>query len=121
MLGILRGGRAHPGRHGTALQHFFHTPLAAYIPWVAAFTALSVPVAMLPVTAMVDRRSGLVALLVAGFGGLQAAALVFAASWTRDLTVLLAAALVGLSRDKLHAFYVGTTMTAAQFAVYAGP
>jgi O-antigen/teichoic acid export membrane protein len=94
---------------------------------------------------------------------LQSAALVVAAWWSRDLSVLLAAAcgvmvvevgalvaylvwrarsgdtprtgllreqlayalpfaaaaFVGLSRDKLHAFYVGTTMTAAQFAVYA--
>ena len=149
---------------GSALQRFFHAPLAAYIPWVAAFTALSVPASLLPVAAMVDRRSWLVALLLSGFGCVQAVALILAAWWTRDLAVLLAAAcgvmaleagalvvylvwrarsdvappragllraqlayalpfaaaaLVGLTRDRLHAFYVGSSMTAAQFAVYA--
>ena len=161
-LGI--GGAVALSLAGSTLQRFFHAPIAGYIPWLAAFVALSVPVSMLPVAAMVDRRSRLVALVLAGFGCLSAAALMLAAWWARDLSVLLvaacgvmavqagalvaylawrarsrtarpgpallreqlayavpfaAAALVGLLRDRLHAFYIGSTMTAAQFAVYA--
>jgi O-antigen/teichoic acid export membrane protein len=149
---------------GAALQRFFHAPLATYIPWVAVLVALSVPASLLPVAPMVDRRSRLVALLLAGFGCVQAIALILGALWGRDLSLLLAAAcvgmalqaaalvaylvwrgragaapavpgalreqlayalpfaaaaLLGLFRDRLHAFYVGATMTAAQFAVYA--
>jgi O-antigen/teichoic acid export membrane protein len=161
-LGI--GGAVALSLAGSSLQRFFHAPIAGYIPWLAVFVALSVPVSMLPVAAMVDRRSRLVALVLAGFGCLSAAALMVAAWWGRDLYVLLvvacgvmavqavalvayltwrarsrtarpgpallreqlayavpfaAAALVGLLRDRIHAFYIGSTMTAAQFAVYA--
>ncbi|HUL48585.1 MAG TPA: hypothetical protein VLT79_01080 [Gemmatimonadales bacterium] len=146
------------------LQHFFHAPLARYVPWLAAFVALAVPAALLPVAAIVDRRSRLAALIVTGSGLLYAAALMLAAWLTADLGAVMtaacgvmllevvalvaylvwrasssrgapvvplvraqlayalpfaAAALVGLLRDRLHAFYVGSTMTAGQFAVYA--
>ena len=149
---------------GGALQRFFHAPLAVYVPWLAALVALSVPVSLLPVATMVDRRARLVALVLTGFGCLNAAAVMVAAWLSRDLAALLAAVcgvlalqlaalvaylmwragslprahtpgllreqlayalpfaaavLVGLLRDRLHAFYVGATMTAAQFAVYA--
>lgn len=89
-LGV--GGAVALSLAGSTLQRFFHAPLAGYIPWLAAFVALSVPVSMLPVAAMVDRRSRLVALVLAGFGCLSAAALMLAGWWARDLSVLLVAA-----------------------------
>ncbi len=146
------------------LQRFFHAPLALYIPWLAVFVALSIPAALLPVAAIVERRSRLAALVVTGFGVLYAAVLMVAAWFTKDLGIVVmaacgvllletaalvvyllwrfgasrsvsargllreqlayalpfaAAALVGLLRDRVHAFYVGATMSAGQFAVYA--
>jgi len=149
---------------GPLLQGLFHAPLAIYLPWVAFLVALSLPVSLLYVAPVVDRRSRLAALVLAGFEILRSAALVVIVMVTRSLVALLvtgcvvmalqcaalvtylvwrrrtqapqkdagllraqlryalpfaAAAFVGLCRDKLHAYYVGGTVTPAEFAVYA--
>jgi O-antigen/teichoic acid export membrane protein len=165
LLGVLGlAGGAGVLAAGPLLQHFFHAPLAGYLPWVALLVVLSLPASLLSVAPMVDRRSRLAALLLTGFDILRCGVLVLIALATRDLVSLLvatcavmvlqcsalvayllwrrrtqllhldpallraqlryalpfaAAAFVGLCRDKLHAYYVGGTVTSAEFAIYA--
>ncbi|HEU5323526.1 MAG TPA: oligosaccharide flippase family protein, partial [Methylomirabilota bacterium] len=82
---------------GPLIERLFHAPLIAYVPWLAALTALAVPVSLLPVGAMVDRRSRLAAVFLAGFDVARALALIGVAWWTRSLTAILAAATVALA------------------------
>lgn len=143
---------------------FNGAPLAPYLPWIALFTALSMPAELIPVSPMVDRRARLAATLVTLLDLARALLLVFVALITRDITAIIIAAtivvalkltsvivylgwrrkrspvsrekgllrsqlayalpfagtaVIGLMRNKLHAFFVAANFSAAEFAVYA--
>lgn len=74
------------------LERAMGASIGPFVAWIALFTGLSVPAALLPVSPMVDRRAHLAALFVAGFDVLKSITLVSVALVWRALTPVLVAA-----------------------------
>lgn len=146
------------------IEGLFNANLGPYLPWIAVFTALSMPAELIPISPMVDRRTRLAAVLVTSLDLLRAALLICVGIVTRDLMAVVIASsvviglkvlsviaylgwrgkryptsdtpglfkqqlayslpfagtsVVGLLRNKLHAFFVAASFGAAEFAIYS--
>jgi O-antigen/teichoic acid export membrane protein len=87
-------------------RHFELTSLRAIV-YVAAFTAVSVPVSLFPVAATADGRVGTASLAIAGFDMLRAAAMVVAALLVgRSDAVVAAAAVIALLQAAVYVAYL---------------
>lgn len=146
------------------LDRAFSAPFSSYRLVVALLIAISIPESLVEVVAVVDRRARLAAAATGVFEAMRSALVVAVALWTRELTLVLvavvlglclrllslvaylvwrrrehaddrepaatgaqlryalpfhSAALVGMARDQLHAYFVATQYATAQYAVYA--